>query len=164
MHSDPSIAVVALATNAFAFAVFGVVSVSVIVSLLLLSSRAGGSVYEEIGRGGISREGEYSGGAGAPVPDSPAAQAEREQEMRQMLSARSERLVRRGQPALDIDAEIACLLGAEQGGRASNPHDSALLAEVRQLVTARNERRIRQGLEPLDVDGEVLRTLQELEP
>jgi len=133
----------------------------VIVSLLLLSSRAGGSAYEEIGRGGLSSEGDYGGGTGAPAPDSPAAQAEREREMRQMLSARSERLVRRGQPALDIDAEITRLLADEQ---APATRDAALVAEVRQLVMARNERRVRQGFEPLDVDGEVTRTLGELEP
>jgi hypothetical protein len=161
VHSDLSIAVLALATNAFAFVVFGLVSLSVIVSLLLLSSRAGGSAYEEIGRGGLSSEGEHGGGAPAPAPDSPAAQAEREQEMRQMLSARSERLVRKGQPALDIDAEITRLLADEQ---APATRDGALVGEVRQLVMARNERLIRQGLEPLDVDVEVARTLRELEP
>lgn len=80
-----------------------------------------------------------------------------------MLGARSERLVRSGQPALDVDAEVARLLG-EQVRRASDPRDPALLAEVRQLVTARNERRLRQGLETLDVDAEVARTLDELEP
>jgi hypothetical protein len=81
-----------------------------------------------------------------------------------MLSARSERLVRRGQPALDIDAELARLLADEQGGRASNPRDAGLLAEVRQLVMARNDRRVRQGLQPLDVNAEVARTLEDLEP
>ena len=78
-----------------------------------------------------------------------------------MLSARSERLVRKGQPALDIDAEITRLLVDEQ---APATRDGALVGEVRQLVMARNERLIRQGLEPLDVDVEVARTLRELEP
>jgi hypothetical protein len=121
-------------------------------------------VYDRIGAGGISREGDYAGGAAAPAPDSPIAQAEREREIRQMLGARSERLVRSGQPALDVDAELARLLAGERGGRASNPRDAGLVAEVRQLVLARNERRVRQGMEPLDVDGEVARTLDELEP
>ncbi len=78
-----------------------------------------------------------------------------------MLSARSERLVRSGQPALDVDAELARLLAGEQAPRT---RDAGLLSEVRQLVLARNERRVRQGLEPLDVDAEVVRTLDELEP
>ena len=77
-----------------------------------------------------------------------------------MLSARSTRLVGRGQPALDIDAEAARLLAPlAQAG-----HDPGLSTEVRQLVVARNERRVRKGLEPLEVDAEVQRTLAELDP
>jgi len=94
------------------------------------------------------------------VLDSPAGRAEQELEVRQMLIARSERMVGRGQPALDIDAEVARLLGPpERGG-----HSPGLTEEVRQLVVARNERRVRQGLEPLDVDAEVTRTLEEFDP
>ena len=77
-----------------------------------------------------------------------------------MLRARSERRVARGEPALDIDAEVAKLLGDAQR---SGEHDPALVEEVRQLVEARNERRVRQGQEPLDVDAEVARTLEELD-
>ena len=78
-----------------------------------------------------------------------------------MLGARSDRLVRRGLPALDIEAELAKLLEPPSAAR---EHDPALLEEVRQLVLARNERRERGGLEPLDVESEVERTLQELDP
>ena len=77
-----------------------------------------------------------------------------------MLSARSARLVGRGQPALDIDAEVARLLAPSQ----LSAQDPGLTEEVRQLVVARNERRARQGLEPLDVEAEVARTLAELNP
>jgi hypothetical protein len=167
VHNASSIAVLALAGNVFGFLVFGTVSFSVILALVFLSSSGEGSVYDQIGSGGISREGEGTDGTGtpaAPAPGSPAAGAEREREIRQMLSARSERLVRRGQPALDIDAELARLLADEQGWRASNPRDAGLLAEVRQLVMARNDRRVRQGLQPLDVNAEVARTLEDLEP
>jgi hypothetical protein len=157
----PSIALLALAPNALAFALFGFVALALIVSLVLLASREGGSAYDQIGRGGISREGDHAGASSAPATDSPQARAELE--IRQMLVARCERLVRRGQPALDIDRELARLL-EQEGGRASNPHDAGLAAEVRQLVLARNERRARQGLEPLDVDSEVKRTLEELQP
>ncbi len=165
MPDASSIALLALAPNALAFALFGFVALALIVSLVALASREGGSAYDQIGRGGISREGEHTGASAAPVPapDSPQARAERELEIRQMLAARSERLVRRGQPALDIDTELARLL-EQEGEPASNPHDAALVAEVRQLVLARNERRARQGLEPLDVDSEVKRTLAELQP
>ncbi len=164
MLSASSIALLALAPNALAFVLFGVVALSLIVSLVALASRGGGSAYDQIGRGGLAREEDYVGSGSTPAPDSPQGRAERELEIRQMLVARSERLVRRGAPALDIDAEMARLLGREEGGRASKPHDPGLVAEVRQLVLARNERRARQGLEPLDVDIEVKRTLEELQP
>jgi hypothetical protein len=162
----PSIALLALAPNALAFALFGVVALALIILLVLLASREGASAYDQIGRSGISREGDHAGtSVAATAPDSPQARAERELEIRQMLVARSERLVRRGRPALDIDIELALLLEQEQeGGRPSNPHDAGLVAEVHQLVLARNERRARQGLEPLDVDSEVKRTLEELQP
>jgi hypothetical protein len=159
----PSIALLALAPNALAFALFGFVALALIVSLVALASREGGSAYDQIGRGGISREVDHTVASAAPAPDSPEARAERELEIRQMLVARSERLVRRGRPALDIDTELARLL-EQEGMRASNPQDAGLVAEVRQLVLARNERRARQGLEPLDVDSEVKRTLEELQP
>ncbi len=158
-------ALLALIENGLSVVVFGTIAFSLVMSLLFLLTRGdSGSLYDHIGAGGISREGDYAGGAGAPAPDSPVAQAEREREIRQMLGARSERLVRSGQPALDVDAELARLLAGERGGRASDQRDPGLLAEVRQLVIARNERRVRQGMEPLDVEGEVARTLEELEP
>jgi hypothetical protein len=160
VRSAPSIVVFALVENGLGLVVFGAVAFALIISVLLLFTREHDSTYDQIGRGGISREGDYGGGAPAAAPDSPAAQAEREHEIRQMLSARSERLVRSGQPALDVDAELAQLLAGE---RAPATRDAGLLAEVRALVVARNERRVRQGLEPLDVDAEVARTLDELE-
>ena len=83
-----------------------------------------------------------------------------------MLRARSDRLERAGKPPLDIDAEVARLLGgAEQAAREPRDRrDHGLVEEVRQLVLARNDRRARQGLEPLDVEAEVTRTLTELDP
>jgi len=79
-----------------------------------------------------------------------------------MLQARSERRVRRGEPALDIDAEVAALMAP--GPSVAPAHDEGIAEEVLQLVVARNERRERQGLEPLDVESEVQRTLAELNP
>jgi hypothetical protein len=159
VHSVPSIAVMGFIQDAFGDVVFGAVLFSLLMSLLILFTRHSDSAYDQIGSGGISREGDYTGAGPGPAPDSPAGRAEREQEIRQMLTARSERLLRRGEPALDIDAELARLLAGEQ---ADTTRDAGLLAEVRQLVVARNERRVRQGLEPLDVDSEVARTLEEL--
>ncbi len=156
---------------AFPFVVFGAVGLSLVMSIVFLLSK--GSMYDEIGSGGLPDEGETPGMSmgspyGAATPDydsivrSPELQrAEREQEIRQMLQARSERRVRRGEPALDIDAEVAKLLDAQP---ANSGHDPGIAEEVLQLVVARNERRERQGLEPLDLEAEVQRTLAELDP
>jgi len=152
------------AENGITFVVLGVVAFSLLISVLFLVTGGNDSLYDQIGQGGISREGEDSapGGGPAPAPDSRAARAEQEQEIRQMLGARNERLVRRGEAPLDIDAELARLL-ADAGSHAQS-HDAALVEEVRQLVLARNERRLRQGMAALDVDSEVARTLAELDP
>lgn len=154
--------------QAFPIVVFGAVGLSVVMSIVFLFSK--GSMYDEIGSGGLPGEGELPSvegmGAGQSMSDyesiarSPQAQAaEREQEIRQMLQARSERRVRRGEPALDIDAEMARLTAAQP---ANAEHDAGIAEEVLQLVVARNERRERQGLEPLDIEAEVARTMAEM--
>jgi hypothetical protein len=148
--------------NGLSFVVFGTVAFSLLMSVLFMVTRGTDNLYDHIGQGGLSREGDFPADAPPPSVDSPAARAEQEQEVRQMLSARSDRLVRRGEPALDIDAEVARLLAPAPG--AARERDAGLLEEVRQLVVARNERRARQGLEPLDVEAEVAQTLQELDP
>ncbi len=149
--------------------VFGTVAVGVVMSIVFLIS--GENVYDQIGQGGMTRDSEappesVGVGASAPAPASPplssaAGLAEQEREVRQMLSARSARMVARGEPALDVDAEVAKLLAPAEGAVAGG-HDAELEAEVRELVAAKNERRVRRGLEPLDVATEVERTLQEL--
>jgi len=145
--------------SVFPIVVFGAVAFSVVMSVVFLLSR--GSLYDQIGQGGLARDGEPEIGWSGPAPDSPSGRAERELEIRQMLNARSDRLVRGGQPALDIDAEVARLL---EPSPPSEAHDAGLVAEVRQLVVARNERRARQGLDTLEVEAEVARTLRELDP
>jgi len=145
--------------SVFPIVVFAAVAFSVVMCVAFLLSR--GSVYDQIGQGGFSRDGDLPSTPAAPAPDSPAGRAERELEVRQMLTARSERLVRMGRPALDVDAEVARLLAPSP---LPDSHDAGLTEEVRQLVVARNERRARQGLESLDVEDEVARTLQELKP
>jgi hypothetical protein len=146
--------------NGLSFVVFGTVAFSLLMSVLFMVTKGTDNLYDQIGQGGFTRESEADGGL-PPPPESPAARAEQEQEIRQMLSARSERLVRKGEAALDIDAELARLLApAERSGG----HDAGIVEEVRQLVVARNERRERQGMAPLDVDTEVARTLEELDP
>jgi hypothetical protein len=142
----------------FTFVVVGAVVLFVLVGLG--SFFAGGSLYDKIGEGGLSMG---EGGSSGPPPNSPLARAEREQEIRQMLQARSDRQVRRGGQALDVDAELA-LLGEPTDAAAGGKHEAGLTEEVRQLVMARNERRVRSGEEPMDVESEVQRTLDELDP
>jgi hypothetical protein len=163
---DASITVaLGIAPGAASAVVFGTVALSLVISLLLLITRgSGGSLYDQIGAGGISREGDYGPAPAPGAPDSPVASAEREREIRQMLGARSERLVRSGRPALDIDAEVARLLAPASTAGSEGEHEAALVEEVRQLVIARNERRVRQGLEALDVEAETARTLREMDP
>lgn len=144
--------------SAFPIVVFGAVALSVVMSLIFLFSR--GSMYDQIGDEGFSSDREPVEGPPPPPVGSAAGRAEQELEIRQMLSARSARMVGRGQPALDIDAEVARLLEPSQ----PSAQDAGLTEEVRQLVVARNERRARQGLEPLEVQAEVERTLAELNP
>ncbi len=150
-----------LADNGLSLVVFGAVAFALIISLLLLLTRDSGNVYDEIGRGGLTHGGASHGEMTAPPPHSSASRAEQEAEVRQMLQARSDRQVRRGEPALDVEAEVSRLLAPAGSG---SGHDAGLVDEVRQLVVARNERRRRQGQEPLDVEAEVQRTLQELDP
>jgi hypothetical protein len=163
VHTVSATLLLALSLSGSALVVLATVALIAIVSVAFLLTGGAGSAYDQIGAGGIAREGEYDAKPTATAA-SPAGQAERELEIRQMLKARSERLVRNGQPALDVDAELARLLASPEGGRASNEPDPELVGEVRTLVVARNERRIRQGMEPLDVEAEVKRTLEQLEP
>ena len=86
----------------------------------------------------------------------------REEEIRQMIQARSDRGMAKGRDALDVDAEVEKLLASESDGPALGG-DRALREEVRRLAVARNERRQRQGKEPLDVDREIDRQLSALE-
>jgi hypothetical protein len=105
--------------------------------------------YAQIGRGALSLD--------QPTSAEPVSSAVRDDEIRQMLEARNERRVRRGQEPLDVEAELATLLRGPQPAA-----DPALVAEVRDLVIARNERRVRMGKEPLDVEAEVERQLRDL--
>lgn len=137
--------------GAFEVLIFVVVGVGVVVAAITLASN--GSVYDQIGRGGMSLN---EDGARPPAAASvaPASASEREEEIRQMLIARSDRLVRRGRPPLDVESEVRRLVRGATG-------DPALVAEIRQLVHARNARRARQGKPPLDVEAEVARQLGE---
>jgi hypothetical protein len=134
--------------DAFGIVIFAVVIGAAIVAVITLFGRS--KAYEQIGRGGLSLNED-------PMPKAPSgavAARERDDEIRQMLDARNERRVRRGEAPLDVDAELARLTAPAV--------DPGLQDEVRQLVIARNERRERRGQPPLDVEEEVARQLREL--
>ena len=122
----------------------------------LVFAMGAGNALQKIGKGDFALEQDFPQSSGGPVH---AVSAEvREEEIRQMVQARSDRGVARGREALDVEK----LLATDSGGPRLGD-DRALREEVRQLVVARNERRQRQGKEPLDVDREIERHLRELE-
>src|SRR3954447_18624389 len=126
----------------------------------LIFAMGAGNALQKIGKGDFALEQDFPQSSGAPVH---AVSAEvREEEIRQMVQARSDRGVAKGRAAIDVDAEVEKLLTADTGGPGLG-EDRALREEIRQLVVARNERRQRQGKEVLDVDQEVERQLRELE-
>ena len=164
----------------FPVVLFSSIGLFVLVGVLSMATRK--NLHDQIGQGGLFVGEDYSGAGGYDAmggaegwgeePQAGAArgpefdsQGERELEIRQMLTARSDRLVRQGHAPLDIEAELARLDWVDPragSGAAEGSGDAALAEEVRQLVRARNERRQRQGLDTLDVEAEVQRTLSEL--
>jgi flagellar basal body-associated protein FliL len=130
--------------EAFAIVLFVVVGVAAVAAVWALVT-SGGS-YEQIGRGGLSLD--------EPRPAAgPAAAAERETEIRQMLEARNAIRTARGEGAHDVDAELRAL---------TTEHDPELRDEVRSMVEATNARRIARGEPPLDVEAEIDRRLRDL--
>jgi hypothetical protein len=126
----------------------------------LVFAMGAGNALQKVGKGQFALEQDFPQSSQGPVH---AVSAEvREEEIRQMVQARSDRGVAKGREALDVDAEVEKLLAADTAGP-NLGDDRALREEVRQLVIARNERRQRQGKEPLDVEREVERQLRELE-
>jgi hypothetical protein len=124
-----------------------------------------GKALDQVGKGDFAMEhdspegGRRAQGWGTPAPVSAEV---REEEIRQMVQARSDRAVARGKPAIDVDAEVEKLLAPERAPGALGA-DQELREEIRQLVVARNERRERQGKKPLDVETEIERQLRDLE-
>jgi hypothetical protein len=132
--------------EAFGTVLFVVVVLGVVIAGITLATS--GRAYDEIGKDGLFGD-EAAGRAGGTT-----SAAVRDEEIRQMLQARSDRRVRQGKEPIDVDAELAALTRTHV--------DPALMAEIRQLVDARNRRRVRQGKEPLDVEAEVARQLEDL--
>ncbi len=138
----------------FGSVVIAVFAGGAVICLVIFFLASGG--HEEIGRGGLSLD--TPDRPSAPPPGSAAARAEADEEIRQLVLAKSQRRQARGLAPLDVDAEVEALKRRPPDGAG----DPALRAEVRELVEARNERRRRHGKEPLDVESEVDRQLREL--
>ena len=137
----------------------GLAVVVIVVSIVgivaaVVAAIGSGRLYDQVGKGAFSLDREEPSG---PAPDSPAGRAEAAEEIRQLVEAKSARREARGEPPLDVEAEVAALTAGPEAVR-----DDSLREEVRQLVEARNERRIRRGEEPLDVEAEVERQLRDL--
>ena len=136
-----------------------VVLVALPVGAIVFARGAGGAL-KEIGKGPLALEQDFPQSSGSPVHTVSAEV--REEEIRQMIQARSDRGVAKGRKALNVDAEVEKLLATESSGPGL-AGDRGLREEIRQLVVARNERRQRQGKKPLDVEKEIERQLSELE-
>jgi hypothetical protein len=125
--------------------VCGVGVAGAVVALVL-----GRRTWEDYGRNHLLME----RGPSEPATGSAAALVERDEEIRQMLEARNARRRRRGEPDLDVEAELARLTAPAV--------DDELRAEIWDLVIARNHRRARQGKPPLDVEAEMERQIAAL--
>jgi hypothetical protein len=140
--------------DAFAIGIFVVVSLSVVGAAITFAGSS--KAYNQIGRGGLSLNEDLEDPRRARRDSRPSAvvTAERDAEIRQLLTARNERRARRGEAPIDVEAELRRLTAPAV--------DAGLREEVRSLVVARNERRLRQGKEALDVEAETERQLREL--
>lgn len=138
--------------EAFVIVIFAVAIVASLVAVATLASSRSG--FDQFGANGLND------GSDRPASEPPSGAGlttVRDEEARQMVEARSTRRLRRGEEALDVERELARLIGAPAAAA-----DPRLRSEVRELVMARNRRRAGQGKEPLDVEAEVARQLAEL--
>ena len=94
------------------------VVVVVLAAIVAVATLVGsGRADDEIGRGGTSLRDGTDRPAGEPPGGGPgAAGAERDEEIRQMLEARNARRARRGEPPVDVEAEVARRLRELQDG------------------------------------------------
>jgi hypothetical protein len=137
--------------DAFWYVLLGVVIVGGLGAVVAFAFT--GQAYDQIGKGGFFRDEDAAkraaGGAAIDV-------GERDDEIRQMLTARNARRAARGLETVDVEEELTRLTTERPA------IDPALEAEIRELVIARNRRRERKGEAPLDVEEEVARQVREL--
>ena len=118
-------------------------------------------LLEHLGKGGLSTL-DRPTGPPPSLPATPASRAERETEIRQLVQARHDRQLARGEAPVDVDSEVARLVALDVPAPEEARQDAALREEVRQLVLARNERRIARGEPPLDPELEIERQLKDI--
>jgi hypothetical protein len=128
--------------------------------IALIAFARTGPLWQSVGKGRFAIEQELPPPSRLAQAEAPVDRRLQEAEARQMIAAKSYRGELRGEPPLDVEAEVARLLDAPGAGGPAI--DEKLRAEVRQLVVARNERRMRCGEDPLDVEAEVERQLADL--
>jgi hypothetical protein len=133
--------------QAFGTVVFIVCGVAIVAAVAALVRS--GKTWEDYGKNRLLLDGDHPGASG-----SAAQVAERDAEIRELLQARNARRVRRGEPPIDVEQELARLTASRI--------DSALRDEIRDLVIARNHRRARGGKATLDVESEVEREIAAL--
>ena len=103
-------------------------------------------LLDQLGEGGLSIDDQLPS-APAPPPQTPAGRIEREEEIRQLVQARHDRQVARGeQPRRRRGrGRAGCSRSRLEPAPGTSASDAALREEVRQLVVARNERRAARG-------------------
>jgi hypothetical protein len=138
-----------------------IVIVVVVIPIAAIAFASVGPSLKSLGKGQWAIERELPPSRGLTDNMVTVPHAVREAEIRQMVEAKSYRRQARGEPPLDVKAEIERLLGEIDSAPAGL--DRELREEVRQLVLARNERRMRRGEPPLDVETEIERQLRGLE-
>jgi hypothetical protein len=138
--------------SAFGTVLWVVCGLGIVVAFFALIGT--GKTWDDYGKNRLLMDSDLPARAVAMAAMSGPATAERDDEIRQMLEARNARRARRGEPPIDIEAELARLVAPGV--------DDGLRAEIRELVIARNFRRARHGQPPLDVNAEVERQIAEL--
>lgn len=125
--------------SAFGIVIFSVVGISGLIAIATF-------VF-----GGAPPHSTIGGNAFTVADAGPETAEMREDDVRQMLEARNQRRIARGESPGDVDAELRDLLAPQQ----DRALDGEVLAEVQAIVSARQARRRRRGRPEGDFDAEV---------
>ena len=132
--------------HVFGTVIWVVVGLAVLAAVIaLISARR---TWDDYGSDHLLAESDFQRG---PSPGSIGALQERDTDIRELLEARNALRARRGEPPVDVEAELAKLTAPAI--------DPALRDEIRDLVIARNVRRARAGKPPLDIEAEIEREI-----